>query len=102
GDGRAFRRLHAEFGFRRLDLRVPTDRALPGGRPDAEHPGARPRPAPSTHRLPAVDGRRAPVTYLRIDSGAGRPDRRGQRRWRWLQLLPRRVAPLAERDLRAP
>ena len=101
-DGRAFRHLHRRLGLRRLDLRVSAGRALPGGGPDSEHRRARSRPAPSAHRLPPVDGCREPVEDLRADPGAGCPDPRRQRRRRWLELLPRRVAALAERDVRAP
>ena len=61
------------LGLRRLDLRLPAGRALPGGGRGPEHPRARARPPPQAHRLPPVDGHRAPVERLRpdpVDAGA--------------------------------
>ncbi len=91
------------LGLRRLDLRLPAGRALPGGRAVPEHPGARARAAPPAHRLPPVDGHRACSRGIYgLVQGAGRADRGRQRRRRRLEPLPGRVAALAERDLRAP
>ena len=61
-----------------------------GQTPERARAGA--RPPPRAHRLPPVDGPRAPRRDLRPRPGPGRADRDRRRRRRRLEPLPRRVA----------
>ena len=100
---RAHRRLHRRLGFGGsiAAWRLAELYRAAGADPTRDR-RPRARPALRPRRLPPVDGRRAPLRRLHADPGPGGAGRRRQPRRRRLQPLPRRLAALAERDLRAP